>query len=232
MLAFTLFGCGAEDTAQPDGEQESFTEGLEYSFSGGTYTVTGVGVATDKDLKIPKKYNGIAVDGISDNAFEDDVNITSVKINGNIRIGRRAFSGCTGLTLVEVNGGEIGDSAFFGCKNLEVLFIGDDVTAIREDAFYGCGKLTVVHLGAGVKSIEDMAFDKCVRLSAVYYKGSVEDKSKISCEEIFNSYLFNAAWYYYSPDEPPLNEEGTAYDGNYWYYDVDGTVTVREYKKE
>ena len=76
-----------------------------------------------------------------------------------------------------------------------------------------------------------MAFNKCVRLSTVYYKGTAEDKSKISSEEIFNSYLFNAAWYYYSPDEPALNEEGTAYDGDYWYYDDDGIVTVREYKK-
>jgi hypothetical protein len=32
--------------------------------------------------------------------------------------------------------------------------------------------------------------------------------------------------YYYSEEEPPLNEEGTAYDGNYWHYAEDGVTPV------
>jgi len=32
--------------------------------------------------------------------------------------------------------------------------------------------------------------------------------------------------YYYSENEPPLNEDGTAYDDNYWHYAEDGVTPV------
>ena len=35
-----------------------------------------------------------------------------------------------------------------------------------------------------------------------------------------------ATIYYYSENEPPLNEDGTAYDGNYWHYAEDGVTPV------
>ena len=58
-----------------------------------------------------------------------------------------------------------------------------------------------------------------------YYHGSkTEFEEKVDFDD-----LNNASWYdrihYYSPLEPPVNDDGTAYDGNYWRY-VDGTPTV------
>lgn len=45
--------------------------------------------------------------------------------------------------------------------------------------------------------------------------------------------LPNLPCYYYSESEPTLNEDGTAYDGNYWKYDTDGvTPIVWVYTKE
>ena len=40
----------------------------------------------------------------------------------------------------------------------------------------------------------------------------------------FETYPFPI--YYYSENEPPLNEDGTAYDDNYWHYAEDGVTPI------
>ena len=66
----------------------------------------------------------------------------------------------------------------------------------------------------------------------IYYKGTEEDWKKI---EILNKWNYigttNLTIYYYSETEPPLNEDGTAYEGNYWYYDENGLPKVWEYQE-
>lgn len=64
----------------------------------------------------------------------------------------------------------------------------------------------------------------------MYYKGTAAKWAKISIKH-GNSYLTDATRYYYSETAPALNEDGTAYDGNYWHYDTDG-VTPVIWKKE
>ena len=44
-----------------------------------------------------------------------------------------------------------------------------------------------------------------------------------------NSKLTSASLYYYSESEPSLNDDGTAYDGNYWHYDENGEIVVWGY---
>lgn len=41
-----------------------------------------------------------------------------------------------------------------------------------------------------------------------------------------NNPVYNATIYYYSEEEPPLNADGTAYDGNFWRYDENGEIVV------
>lgn len=80
-----------------------------------------------------------------------------------------------------------------------------------------------------VTSIGDYAFYVCDKLTSVYYESTEESWNTIEKgHSIFDS---AAMVYYYSESEPARNEEGTAYEGNYWRYDTDG-VTPVIWKKE
>jgi hypothetical protein len=57
------------------------------------------------------------------------------------------FTGCTSLASITINGGSIGDYAFYGCTNLTSVTIGSGVTSIGEHApFYLCKRLTAINV--------------------------------------------------------------------------------------
>lgn len=97
------------------------------------------------------------------------------------RIGSYAFSGCSGLTSVEIPSSvtSIGNGAFYGCSSLTAVEIPSSVTSIGERAFYGCSGLTSVEIPNSVTSIGESAFRECDRLhsvtigAGVLYIGSV-----------------------------------------------------------
>jgi hypothetical protein len=115
-------------------------------------------------------------------------------------IGDCAFSGCTGLTGVEIGSGvtSIGEWAFFGCTGIRDvtlnanlssfrassvfsdsgqswtnLVIGSNVTNIGDSAFSGCTGLTSVTITDSVASIGDWAFMYCESLTSVTITDSV-----------------------------------------------------------
>jgi hypothetical protein len=59
-----------------------------------------------------------------------------------------------------------------------------------------------------------------------YYKGTAEEWLLIELVALGTD---DITMYYYSETEPPLNSDGTGYDGNYWYYDENGVPVVWEY---
>ena len=108
--------------------QNSCGDGLTWSLSGGTLTIsktgTGTGAMPDYDLqKVPW--------------YDEMNNITSVVIG----------DGVTG----------IGQYAFFNCSNLASLTIGSSLQSIGVRAFSGCSKLASVNLPASVTTIRDNA---------------------------------------------------------------------------
>ena len=64
------------------GQEERYTEGLEFTLSDSEdqYSVTGIGTATDTDIVIPSVYNGLPVTSIGYNAFYKCSGLTSVEI--------------------------------------------------------------------------------------------------------------------------------------------------------
>ena len=87
-------------------------------------------------------------------------------------IGDCAFSGCTGLTSIEIPYvTSIGYSAFYGCSGLSYIYIPDSVTSIGESAFWECSRLPSINIPNNITSIGGYAFGYCKNLKAITYKG-------------------------------------------------------------
>ena len=103
-----------------------YTAGLDYTLSddGASYLVSGIGTATDRDIKIMPRYEGKPVTGIADNAFKSNTEIDSVLIPDGVE--------------------SIGAQAFSGCRILKTVVIPDSVKSIDSSAFYNCRSITRV----------------------------------------------------------------------------------------
>ena len=95
--------------------------------------------------------------------------ITAEDLQGVTSIGERAFYNCRSLTSVTIGNSvtSIGSSAFSGCSSLTSVTIPDSVTSIGSSAFSGCSSLTSVTIGNSVTSIGDEAFSGCYKLVEV-----------------------------------------------------------------
>ena len=132
------------------------------------------------DIVIPEsvEYNGAtySVTSISSGAFSGCSGLTSVEIPNSVTsIRSGAFSGCSGLTNVEIPNSvtSIGDSAFHGCSGLTSIEIPNSVTSIGDSAFYGCSGLTNIEIPGSVTSIGWYAFQSCTGLTSIEIPNSV-----------------------------------------------------------
>ena len=124
----------------------SATEGLVYTLSsdGSSYSVSGIGSATDTDIVILSTYNNKPVTSIGRNAFALCSSLTSITIGNSVTlIGDNAFLGCSSLASVTIGNGVtlIGSYAFSRCSSLTSITIPDSVKSISDSSFYGCSSL-------------------------------------------------------------------------------------------
>jgi len=84
-------------------------------------------------------------------------------------IGEFAFSGCSGLTALNIPNSvtSIGNYAFESCNGLTSVTIPSSVTSIGNDAFQYCRGLTSVTIPSSVTSIGNYAFEYCSGLTSV-----------------------------------------------------------------
>lgn len=171
----TLFlsACGAVEQ-----EPENATEGLEYilNSSGKSYILSGIGSATDKDIVIASKYNGMSVTEIAPDAFSGCTEITSVDIPSGVRIiGESAFANCTSLKEVSIPASltTIGAGAFYQCTSLEEIDIPSKVTNLGALAFYNCESLEVVDMNGNMVAIGDKTFYGCASLTEITFPKTV-----------------------------------------------------------
>ena len=165
--------------------------GLEYSANGdGTYTLVGIGTATDTEIVIPKYYDGMTVTAIGNRAFYDCTEITAVTIPSTVTtIGTQIFYKAENLKTVYYNSSYgSSDNLFmsdapiekvvFGgenvpsyiCKNLQSLkeiVIGESVRFIGYYSFYGCLSLTDIAIPDSVTTIDGYTFGNCTALENI-----------------------------------------------------------------
>ncbi len=144
------------------------SEGLEMKLSndGTHYTVVGRGNCKDENIVIPSEYEGKPVTGIADYAFKD-WGLKSVSIPGSvITIGTLAFYNCRELTRVNIGEGveKIKPGAFYECKSLAKLTLPQSLQEIERYAFSDCEYITQVHIPNGTV-LKEGVFSGCDRLT-------------------------------------------------------------------
>ena len=132
---------------------------------------------TSFDGQIVKPYYpGAFGANITDNKYENGKGV--ITFDGPVTsIGADAFYNCRNLTSVTIGNSvtKIGYGAFEGCSSLTSVTIGNSVTRIGERAFFGCSSLTSVTIPDSVTSIGYSAFCNCSSLTAFYGKFASED---------------------------------------------------------
>ncbi|PWM71591.1 MAG: hypothetical protein DBX59_08465 [Bacillota bacterium] len=192
---------------------------------------------------------GKNVKSIGDFAFGGCRTLTNIAIPDEVTyIGYGAFGECSGLTgelIIPNKVVLIREQAFIGCRNLTNITIGTSVKQIGWGAFANCSELTSIAIPDSTNEIHSQLFSGCTNLTNivlplsvwriyasafsntglenVYYLGNANDWTNLIIEND-NSALSSAKVYFYSSEEPPFNQDGTAYDGNYWRY-VDNIPT-------
>ena len=126
--------------------QRLSTEGLEYSINGSEAYCEGVGTINDNDIIIDSKYKELPVTKISESAFAECTQLTSVVIPDSVtNILDMAFWSCSNLKNITLskNVTNIGESTFGNCTALESIVIPASVLYMYEGTFSNCPNLTI-----------------------------------------------------------------------------------------
>lgn len=193
------------------------------------YAVVGMN-GSGVDIVVPSHYNGLEVNYIGANAFENCTSIKTVTLSQNIKwIEAEAFFGCTSLndiylpsTIVYIETG-----AFQNCSSLTEVYL-PDIAVIESYTFFNCSELKTVKIPNNIDSIEYSAFLGCDSLETVYFDGTRSEWEEIEYD-YSNSALYNATviclrdngqitWSYEEYDKM-LVVEGTGDLPDYWLDD-------------
>ncbi len=182
-LCFVLAVCSLTLGAQTT----SFTVGgITYEPAGNHATVVAGETEYSGDIVIPDSvFNGswYNVVAIAENAFLDNINLTSVKIPASVTaIGNFAFAGCnslTGINAVDTNRMFLSLNGVLYSKDTTALWcypmgktatsfvIHDSVKILGVAAFFGNPLLKGITFPSGLEAIGNYAFYKCSALQTV-----------------------------------------------------------------
>ena len=130
------------------------------------------------DIPTEVRYKGktLPVIKIGTMAFNDCINLTSIKIPNTIKcIGWRAFDNCSNLAEITLPSSvdEIDGLAFSGCSGLTSFNIPDKIASIEVGTFENCTSLTAISIPSSVSKIGSSAFENCKSLTEITIPKSV-----------------------------------------------------------
>ena len=174
---------------EEDAKRES-SVGLTFALKkdGKSYTLTGVGSCTEKNIVIDM-HNGLPVTNIADRAFSRCKSLTSITMPNSVTsIGKHAFFSCYNLTSITIPNSvtSIDECAFSWCSNLTSITIPNSVTSIGASVFWGCKKLKYIYCFDNFDNIM-RAHNLAIRTGAIklYYSEGKPNKK-----------LFKHYWHY------------------------------------
>lgn len=130
-----------------------------------------------------------SVTRISASAFSGCNGLTSIEIPGSVtNIGYNAFANCSKLTNIEISDGvtSIDSATFVGCSSLASILIPNSVTGIGDFAFYGCSGLTNVKISEKIRRIGNSAFSGCNGLTSIQIPSSVTEIDELAFYRCIN----------------------------------------------
>jgi hypothetical protein len=171
ITGFSMIACNGDDNENNDINNSnnndkngslSGTHGLGFRpIKGNTEYSVSLGTAVANQIIIPAKYKELPVTVISNSAFKDCVNLTSITIPNSVTsIGGSAFSGCISLTSITIPNSvtSIGVSTFSGCTSLTSITIPNSVTSIGGYAFSGWTSNQTIHIPFASLAEADMVW--------------------------------------------------------------------------
>lgn len=136
---------------------------------------------------------------IESDAFGSSSSLQTINFPSTLKeIGNYAFDNSALREVVlpdSVN--RLGRRAFFLCRNLKKLRIGNGIETITTEAFIGCDSLQVIDLGVNVKKLEEFAFgsdhfDNWRPLDTIVFRSPTPPSVPIGgYERVFSSSCYN-----------------------------------------
>ena len=183
MLLITLIPTAAA------AESGSCGNGVTWSLSAGTLTISGSGAMYDYGElnkapwvayadSIRSVVVGDGVTKIGNFAFSQMENLTAVTIADSVQeIGNYAFFECAGLVTLNLGNGvkTIGQSAFECCTGLKAVRLPDSLETLRFHAFYRCESLLSITIPASVTTLEATVFAYCTSLCTAVVQANITE---------------------------------------------------------
>lgn len=186
LLALTLL-VSLSPVVYADGESGTCGEGLNWSLSAGTLTITGSGAMKNYPESqmapwYPHRQEIVRLvlpDGltsIGDLAFYDCDNLIAVSIPASVKtIGAYAFAECSAMEMLALgNVSSVGENAFSDCISLKALRLPDSLETIGTKAFYRCESISTVSIPASVTKLGESAFGYCTMMVSAKVYASID----------------------------------------------------------
>lgn len=146
-------------------------------------------------LIIPKQINGYPVGQIADQAFKDNLKITSIQIaEGVDTIGYQSFMGCTNVTVVYIpssitqwNEKSYNNSAFEDCSGLTELMLEEDLKILGQRAFAGCTSLKNLTIPSSIETFMNQVFADCTSLEILTLREGIKQighQAFLNCNQL------------------------------------------------
>ena len=166
-LSVSAVGDGKEYSDSPFSDSVTYYCGnktlrsLKYEEAEGGYKILGYVDGVDLPLLyIPSYIGRKPVVSIAGRAFNASKTLTAVYVPSTVKdIGDSAFFGCNNLDRVSIQGGnlKIGNRAFAGCRSLKRVVFNGAAAELGDYAFWDCSKIAIYYT-QNVTAIGECAF--------------------------------------------------------------------------